>query len=142
MCYQRQLTFCAVIVVCVVIYCAANEKNLEFVAECDGNRAFKDEAIESPSTAYSATECGIRCCREKRCHSFTFNEYSKLCHLSSGRAETCNHLTEESGSTYMKAVSFCTSSYHSFSLSMLLPSYEYLCHDHADNLLFSEKNCI
>ena len=142
MCYQRQLTICAVILVCVAIFGAANENNLEFVAECDGNRAFKGEAIESPNTAYSATECGIRCCRLKMCRSFTFNEYSRLCHLSSGRVETCNHLTEESGSTYMKAVSYCTSLYHSFSLSMLLSSNEYLCHEHADNLLFSEENCI
>ena len=97
---------CAVILACFAVSGATNENNLKFVAACGGNSAFKEHQIGSPSTAYSAIECGTRCSREERCHSYTFNKYSRLCHLSSAQSETCDHVAAESGSKYMKVVSF------------------------------------
>ena len=129
--YQRERTLCAVILVCFALFGAANENNLKFVAACGGNRAYKKHDIGSPSTANSAIECGTRCSRDDRCHSYTFNKYSRLCHLSSGRAEACD-LSEESGSKYMEAVSFGTSLLRSFLFSLLYSRNEYFCHGHAN----------
>ena len=97
----------AAIVVCAAIFGSAKQANMDFKAPCGKDVAFKGEPLGNPASASSEIECGTRCFSDARCHSFTFNKYSRKCQLSSGHAsETCGNAVAEEGSKYMKAVSF------------------------------------
>ena len=97
----------AAIVVCAAIFGSAKQANMDFKATCGKDVAFKGEPLGNPASASSEIECGTRCASDTRCHSFTFNKYSRKCQLSSGlAAATCENAIAEESSKYMKAVSF------------------------------------
>ena len=103
---RHQPTFAAILV-CTAIFGSAKQTNMDFKSPCGKDVAFKGEPLGNPASVSSAIECGMRCSSDSRCHSFTFNKYSRKCQLSSGlAAATCENAVAEEGSTYMKAVSF------------------------------------
>ena len=89
----------------------AGGRQLKFEAPCGKDMAFGEEALGPGQRALSATQCAARCSNEPRCHSYTFNKYSRMCQLSSGRAKSCQKVTAEQGSRYMEAVSGAPASF-------------------------------
>ena len=82
----------------------AGGSQLIFEAPCGEDMAFGEEALGPGQRALTTTRCAAKCHSEPRCHSFSFNEYSRMCQLSSGRAKSCQNVTAEQGSSYMEAV--------------------------------------
>ena len=83
----------------------AGGRQLKFEAPCGKDMTFGEEALGPGQRVSSAIQCAAKCSNEPRCHSYTFNKYSKMCRLSSGRAKSCQKVAAEQGSRYMKAVS-------------------------------------
>ena len=100
-----------IVLVAWTVFCCfgfAGGRQLKFEAHCGKDMAFGEEALGPGQRVSSAIQCAASCSNEPRCHSYTFNKYSRMCQLSSGRAKSCKKVAAEQGSRYMKAVSRTT----------------------------------